>query len=76
MLAEIWETGQEKIPYMGPAPPEGLHRYVLLLFKQVCTCMIIPAASSLVGVSLHNFSDMICSSFLCQILSLLKPNSS
>jgi phosphatidylethanolamine-binding protein (PEBP) family uncharacterized protein len=31
---EIWETGQEKIPYMGPAPPEGLHRYVLLLFKQ------------------------------------------
>jgi phosphatidylethanolamine-binding protein (PEBP) family uncharacterized protein len=48
MLAEIWETGQEKIPYMGPAPPEGLHRYVLLLFKQVCTCLIIPAASSLV----------------------------
>jgi len=45
MLAEIWETGQEKIPYMGPAPPEGLHRYVLLLFKQVHTCMIIPAVS-------------------------------
>jgi phosphatidylethanolamine-binding protein (PEBP) family uncharacterized protein len=32
---EIWETGQELIHYMGPAPPEGLHRYVLLLFKQV-----------------------------------------
>lgn len=31
---EIWETGQELIHYMGPAPPEGLHRYVLLLFKQ------------------------------------------
>ncbi|KAH8949535.1 hypothetical protein BDL97_10G036900 [Sphagnum fallax] len=31
---EIWATGQEKMPYLQPAPIEGLHRYVFLLFKQ------------------------------------------
>ena len=36
LFAEIWETGKEVVPYMGPTPPEGCHRYVFLLFKQVC----------------------------------------
>ncbi|CAK9194257.1 unnamed protein product [Sphagnum jensenii] len=31
---DIWATGQEKMPYLQPAPIEGLHRYVFLLFKQ------------------------------------------
>ncbi|CAM6040926.1 unnamed protein product [Sphagnum compactum] len=31
---EIWATGQEKMPYLQPAPIEGMHRYVFLLFKQ------------------------------------------
>jgi len=38
--AEIWATGQEKMPYLQPAPIEGLHRYVFLLFKQVL-CILI-----------------------------------
>ncbi|THU49498.1 hypothetical protein C4D60_Mb06t10190 [Musa balbisiana] len=26
--------GQEAVPYMGPRPPVGIHRYVLVLFQQ------------------------------------------
>lgn len=40
--SEIWETGKEVVPYMGPAPPEGCHRYVFLLFKQKGEIMVDP----------------------------------
>ncbi|XP_057860043.2 uncharacterized protein LOC131068785 isoform X2 [Cryptomeria japonica] len=31
---EIWDTGKEVVPYVGPDPPLGSHRYAFLLFKQ------------------------------------------
>jgi hypothetical protein len=40
IIAEIWATGQEKMPYLQPAPIEGMHRYVFLLFKQVFRILI------------------------------------
>jgi hypothetical protein len=45
IIAEIWATGQEKMPYLQPAPIEGMHRYVFLLFKQVL-CILISLPNS------------------------------
>ena len=30
----IYIAGKELVPYMGPKPPIGIHRYVFALFRQ------------------------------------------
>ncbi|GMY37205.1 protein MOTHER of FT and TFL1-like [Fagus crenata] len=32
--------GKELVPYMGPRPPIGIHRYILVLFKQKGEMMV------------------------------------
>ncbi|KAF2303453.1 hypothetical protein GH714_018503 [Hevea brasiliensis] len=36
---ENGSTGHELVPYMGPQPPTGIHRYVFALFKQKAALM-------------------------------------
>jgi phosphatidylethanolamine-binding protein len=30
----MWIAGEEVVPYMGPRPPVGIHRYVIVLYQQ------------------------------------------
>lgn len=33
LTPSVW-AGKEILPYVGPRPPVGIHRYILVLFRQ------------------------------------------
>lgn len=49
-------AGKEVVPYMGPRPPVGIHRYVYVLFRQPCPCPAIAPPASRANFSTRAFA--------------------
>nr|AHY23236.1 flowering locus T [Agapanthus praecox subsp. orientalis] len=48
--------GQEVVPYMGPRPPLGIHRYVLVLFRQKAGLPVITPPESRANFNTRYFA--------------------
>lgn len=48
--------GEEVVPYMGPRPPVGIHRYVLVLFQQKAKLPPLAAPESRAGFNTRSFA--------------------
>ncbi|XVF50505.1 hypothetical protein PTKIN_Ptkin04bG0106400 [Pterospermum kingtungense] len=49
--------GKEILPYMGPHPPVGIHRYILVLFKQKGPLGAVQHPASRANFSTRLFAD-------------------
>ncbi|XP_073396196.1 protein MOTHER of FT and TFL1 isoform X2 [Physcomitrium patens] len=50
-------SGRELVPYMGPRPPIGIHRYAFILFKQPSTPFLISPPTVRNNFSTRNFAS-------------------
>lgn len=49
-------TGKEIIPYMGPRPPIGIHRYIFLLYKQPSGPLLVSPPAVRNNFNTRNFA--------------------
>ncbi|KAF7834582.1 protein MOTHER of FT and TFL1 [Senna tora] len=48
--------GKEILPYVGPRPPVGIHRFILVLFKQKQALGLVDQPSSRIGFNTRFFA--------------------
>ncbi|KAK9091681.1 hypothetical protein Sjap_024858 [Stephania japonica] len=56
MCMHLYIAGKEIVPYMGPRPPVGIHRYVMVLFQQKEPLTDVEPPASRAHFSTRSFS--------------------